>query len=105
MTRANSVHEAGHPKLVLWDNPAGWGGKEVGRVQDGGTHAYLWPIHVDVWQKAPQYCNYSPIKINKLLKIYIVSAVRKKSTLDKENLYPKEVKYLMSSRLPWWLRG
>ena len=21
MTSANSMHEAGHPKLVLWDNP------------------------------------------------------------------------------------
>ena len=23
MTSASSVHEAGHPKLVLWDNPEG----------------------------------------------------------------------------------
>ena len=29
----------------------------------GGTNAYLWPIHVDVWQKSSQYCNYSPFKI------------------------------------------
>ena len=21
-----------------------------------GTHVYLWPIHVDVWQKPSQYC-------------------------------------------------
>jgi len=37
MTSANWMHEAGHPKLVLWDNPEGWGG-EAGRrgVQDGG---------------------------------------------------------------------
>ena len=27
MTSANSMHEAGHPKLVLWDNPEGWGGE------------------------------------------------------------------------------
>ena len=23
MTRVSSMHEAGHPKLVLWDNPEG----------------------------------------------------------------------------------
>ena len=22
----HAMHEAGHPKLVLWDNPEGWGG-------------------------------------------------------------------------------
>ena len=26
---------------------------------------YLWPIHVDIWQKPSQYCNYPPININK----------------------------------------
>ena len=57
MTSANSVHEAGHPKLVLWDNPEGWGGEGSGRgVQDGRTHVLPWLIHVNVWQKSPQYC-------------------------------------------------
>ena len=32
----------------------------------GGTHVYPWLIHVDVWQKPSQYCNYPPIKINKI---------------------------------------
>ena len=50
------MHEAGHSKLVLWDNPEGWGGEGGAKgVQDGGTHVHLWLIHVDVWQK-PQYC-------------------------------------------------
>ena len=66
MTRASLMHEAGHPKVLL-DNPEGQGGDGDGRaVQDGGTHVYPWPIHVDVWQKPSQYCNYHPIKINKL---------------------------------------
>ena len=30
----------------------------------GGTRVYLQPIHVDVWQKPSQCCNYPPIKIN-----------------------------------------
>ena len=57
MTSASMMHEAGHSKLVLWDNPEGWGreGDERG-IQDGGTHVHPRLIHVDVWQKPPQYC-------------------------------------------------
>ena len=37
MTSASSMHKAGHQKLVLWNNPEGWGGRGDGRgVQDGG---------------------------------------------------------------------
>ena len=32
------MHEAGHSKPVLWDNPEGWGGEGGGKgVQDGGN--------------------------------------------------------------------
>ena len=27
-----------------------------GRVKREGTYAYLWLIHVDIWQKPAQYC-------------------------------------------------
>ena len=27
-----------------------------GEFRLGRTHVYLWPIHVDVWQKPSQYC-------------------------------------------------
>ena len=54
MSSASSMHEAEHPKLVLWDNQEGWGRKEGRRdrrgVLDGGTHVHPWLIHVDVWQ-------------------------------------------------------
>ena len=40
---------SGHSKLVLWDNPEGWGGEGGGRaVQDGGTHVHPWLSHVDI---------------------------------------------------------
>ena len=31
MTSASSMHEAGHSKPVLWDNPEGWGREGGGR--------------------------------------------------------------------------
>ena len=57
MTSATSMHEAGHSKSAPWDNPEGWGAEGGGReIQDGETHVHLGVIHVDVWQKPPQYC-------------------------------------------------
>ena len=57
MTSPSSMHETGHSELVHWDNPEGWDGEGGGRVvQDRGTHVHPWLIHVNVWQKAPQYC-------------------------------------------------
>ena len=55
MASASSMHEAGHPKPGLWDNPEGEGG-------EGGGKGLL--IHVDVWQNPSHCCNYPPIKIN-----------------------------------------
>ena len=35
--QSSSMHEAGRSKLLLWDDPEGWGGDGGGRgVQDGG---------------------------------------------------------------------
>ena len=63
------MHEAGHPKLVLCDNLEGLVGREVGgEFRMEGTHVYLWPIQIDVWQKPSQYCNYPSIRINQSLK-------------------------------------
>ena len=43
------MHDAGHPKPVLWENPTGLGREGGGRgVQDEGTRESLWPIHVDI---------------------------------------------------------
>ena len=43
MTSASLMHEAGHSKLVLWDNAEGWSGERVGRgIQDVGTHVHPW---------------------------------------------------------------
>ena len=41
---------------MLCDHLMGWDGVGGGReVQEGGTHVYLWLIHVDGWQKPTQH--------------------------------------------------
>ena len=40
MTSASSMHEAGHQKLVLWDNPEEWDGEGGGRHFRMGEHMY-----------------------------------------------------------------
>ena len=52
MTNPSSMHETGHLKLMNWDNPEGWDG-EGG--SGWGTPVHPWLIHVNVWQKPPQY--------------------------------------------------
>jgi len=65
MTRASSMHEEGHSKLILGDNFEGWG-REGGRrgVHDGGTHVHPWLIHANVWQKPPQYCKVISLQLS-----------------------------------------
>ena len=46
-----SMHDTGCLGLVHWDDPEGWYGEGGGRrVQDEGTYAYRWLIHINVWQ-------------------------------------------------------
>ena len=41
MISASLMHEAGHAKLVLWDDPEGCGGEGGGsRIQDGGPRVH-----------------------------------------------------------------
>ena len=64
MTSASSMHETGHSKPVLWDNLEGWVGEGGGwEVQDGGTLVHPWLIHVNVWEKPPQYCKVISLQI------------------------------------------
>ena len=42
MTSASLMYEIGHSKLVLWDNPNGWGEEGAGRgFRTAGTHMHL----------------------------------------------------------------
>ena len=52
-----SMHETGCSGLVHWDDPEGWDGERGGREGSGWrTQVCPWLVHVDVWQKPPQYC-------------------------------------------------
>ena len=50
------MHEAGCSGLVHWDEPEGWDGEGGGREGQDGEHIQPCLIHVNVWQKPPQYC-------------------------------------------------
>ena len=69
MTNASSMPEAKHSKLVLWDDPEGWAGEGGKRGGSGwGTHVHPWLIHVNVWQKSPQYYKSVILQIKKINK-------------------------------------
>ena len=40
MTSASLIHEAGHSRPVLWDNPEGWGKGRLGGGCRMGEHMY-----------------------------------------------------------------
>ena len=40
MTSSSSMHEAGHSKPVLWDNPERWGGERGGKGFRMGEHMW-----------------------------------------------------------------
>ena len=40
----------------------GWGGRWEG-VSGWGTHVHPWLVHVNVWQKPPQYCKISSLQL------------------------------------------
>ena len=51
----------------FWNNPEGWVGEGGGsRVQDAGTHVHPWLIHVNVWQKPPQYCKVISLQLKQI---------------------------------------
>ena len=57
------MHETGHSKLVGWDGEGGGRG-----LQDGEKHVYPWLIHVNVWQKPPQYCKVISLQLKQIEK-------------------------------------
>ena len=51
------LNDTRNPKLVPGDDLEGGMERGMGgRFKREGTYAYLWLIHVDVWQKLTQYC-------------------------------------------------
>ena len=66
------MHEAGCSGLVHWDDlrdgmGSGWEGGS-----GWGTHVLPWLIHVNIWQKPPQYCKVISLqlKFKKISRIF-----------------------------------
>ena len=52
------IHPFDHIQTQGTQNPEGRDEEGGGSgVRDGKTHVHPWLIHVNVWQKPPQYCN------------------------------------------------
>ena len=56
------MHETGCSGLMHWDDPERWD-EEVGGGSGWGTHVHPWLIHVNVWQKPPQYCTVNSLQL------------------------------------------
>ena len=42
-----------------------------------GTHVYLWPIHIDVWQKSSQYYKVIILQVNKQIHLKFLNNKKK----------------------------
>ena len=76
------------PRPALCDDPEGWNGGEVGgSFKREGVYAYLWLIHLVVWQKQTQQCKAISLqfKINFKNSFWSLGL---KATYD--NWFPKE---------------
>ena len=51
---------------LRWPRGMGWGGRWEGG-SGWGTHVHPWLIHVNVWQKPPQYCKVISFQLKKKL--------------------------------------
>ena len=58
----------------------GWGGRWEGG-SGWGTHVHLWLIHVNVWQKSPQYCKVISLQLKK---------EKKRNKYSKSNICPAD---------------
>ena len=47
-------------------------GRAVGGGSGWGTHVHPWQIHVNVWQKPPQYCKVISLQLKRKKKSYEV---------------------------------
>ena len=65
MTSSSLMHEAGHPKLVLWDNPGGLG-REGGWERGSGWGGHMYACGRFMWVCGKSHHNIVkyPIKIN-----------------------------------------
>ena len=79
------------------------------------THAYLWLIHTDMWQKSTQYCRAIILQLRKILSVFrhqlgqLCSPI-KIGAVTESQLESMVLHFLyfaitwLPCGLPWWLR-
>ena len=76
MTSPSLMHGIGHSKPLHWDNPGGCDEEGCGRGSWWRTYVHPWLIHVNVWQKPPQYCKVISLQLIWKVKVKSLSHVR-----------------------------
>ena len=77
----NLLYDSGYLNWGFHDDLGGWdqvgGGREAQEEKDIYICTYLWLIHVDVWERAIQYCKeiILQVKINKFLKNVVMDSI------------------------------
>ena len=87
MTNASSMHEAGHSKPVLWDNPEGWGGEE-------GLKPQLLLYQPNTFKSITYY------EIHKLREYIKVKRINPKCSLHKKTMF--YFFNLIFFHMRWW---
>ena len=76
----------------------GWGGR-LERISGQGTHVHPWLIHVNVWQKPPQYCKVISLQLKKKKSkdnTYVLSLVLHMFTTNPPASYSNMVHFISS---------
>ena len=69
-------------------------GRGEGSSKERGTYVYLWLIHVYIWQKPIQYCNYSPIKTKLIKKSKVIKDICISQNIYFYLLHPEQIFFM-----------
>ena len=107
MTRASWMHEAGHSKLVLWDNPEGRAGEGGGRGVQDEVHMYTHGWFMSMYGKNHHsIVKYLASSQNKLINLFKRRKLSDTVSGKMKKVNKFVVFFLKNSKgFPWWSSG